>query len=1185
MAFEFEGSLEATMKGFSGAFRACLAVCFVLAFTLFPAVPTNAQVTGATLSGTVTDTSGAVIPGVTISIKNRATGVGRTVMADEAGLYSAPNLQAGGYDVTATQPGFSTVMQSNITLTVGAQQQLNITMKVGETAQVVEVTEAAPMVQVTSSLISGVVESTTVRELPLNGRDWASLATLSPGVTGLNGEVQLPFESGALRGNRGFGAQLSISGGRPTQNNYRLDGLSIADYTNGSGSVSGVTLGVDAIQECSVITGNYSAEYGRTSGGVINAISKSGTNAFHGDVYDFLRNDRLDANDFFSNRAHQPRPTLRRNQFGAAAGGPIRKDRTFIFGDYEGIRFAEGAASGNSNVLSENARLGILAGQPVLTGPCPNPATQRNLAPGRATTCVDNMIAAKYLALYQHPNGPVNPNDPNVANFVFAPTRVVHENFFTTRLDHKISDTNSLFGTYNYDDSPFTTPDGFNTTSVLSEVKRNIVALEWNHVFSPAFVNTARLGYNRNFTTNNLLTWAIQPAFADPSLGMMPGFDTPAIIVSGLSRTAGGLPGGFTFFRWNSYQFYDDAFLTRGTHSLKFGFASENMRYNPFTLYLPAGLLRFSALPNSYSPCAPAIQCFLLNHPRSFEGGLPIKVSPRGYRSTLVGGYIQDDWHVRHNLTLNVGLRYEMNTVISERHGKLTSLRTITDPLPTCGTSAPTATDVVLGKPGCAGVAPIFSNPTTLNFEPRFGFAWDPRGNGKMAVRGGFAIFDVLPLPGYFFSQAWAPFFLTGTIADSAATPLKGKMGIPPTNANGTTNPESAYSYFFGKTSQPGCTSPLGTCTLSASFTESHPKRNYVEQWNINVQHEIAPNLTATVGYVGSHGLHQLIRGDDFNQVLPTLTSAGWLWPANSTLKDKINPNYGTIRGLSWGTSSAYEALQLNLQKRMSRGFQFGGSYTYGKSKDNDSATILGDAFSNSITTWFWSAPSISWGPSDYNITHTASINGIWDVPGLKSLHGPGGALLNGWELASIVKLNSGIPTTPLISGDPMGVQNNGSDTFGIPDHVPGCDPMNHNWRSDPNLVYINTNCYKVPMAPSDPAIASQCLPFARVAGSCANLLGNAGRNSIVGPGLFNLDFSAYKNFAVPKISESFKVQFRAEFFNVLNHPNFQTPYSFQGAHSAQILTETGLPSGGGCLANPTGTKPRAGQFALKVIW
>src|SRR5690348_12632958 len=388
------------------------------------------QVSGATLSGTVTDPSGGVVPNAQVSARNTATGVAREVTADTAGLYVLPNLLPGTYEVTVTASGFSSARQSNVTLTVGATQQLNFSLRVGETSQTVQVTEAAPLVQLTNSTIVAEVEATTVRELPLNGRDWASLATLSPGVTGLNGEVQLPFESGALRGNRGFGSQLTISGGRPTQNNYRLDGLSISDYTNGSGSVMGATLGVDAIQEFSVITGNYSAEYGRTSGGVINAVSKSGTNSFHGDAYEFWRNDAMDANDFFSNIAEQPLPTLRRNQFGAAAGGPIITDRTFIFGDYEGIRLVEGTASGNSRVPSENARLRILAGQPVLTGPCA--ANSTNLAPGRATVCVDNN-AAKYVALYPHPNGPVNPSIPNVAFFVFAPIRRVTENFVTTR--------------------------------------------------------------------------------------------------------------------------------------------------------------------------------------------------------------------------------------------------------------------------------------------------------------------------------------------------------------------------------------------------------------------------------------------------------------------------------------------------------------------------------------------------------------------------------------------------------------------------------------------------------------------------------------------------------------------------------------------------------------------------------
>ncbi len=277
----------------SELFRAVAFLSFVFVLTFFSIPEARAQVTGATLSGTITDASGAVMPGVHISIKNRATGVVRNITTDEVGFYSAPNLLAGNYDVTASQPGFSTVVQSNIALAVAAQQQLNISMKIGETAEIVEVTEAAPLVQVSSSVISAQVESATVRELPLNGRDWASLATLSPGVNAI--ETQMPFESGAVRGNRGFGAQLTISGGRPTQNNYRLDGLSINDYANGGpGSVIGVSLGVDAIQEFSVITGNYSAEYGRTSGGFVNAISKSGTNALHGDGHEILPHDKVD---------------------------------------------------------------------------------------------------------------------------------------------------------------------------------------------------------------------------------------------------------------------------------------------------------------------------------------------------------------------------------------------------------------------------------------------------------------------------------------------------------------------------------------------------------------------------------------------------------------------------------------------------------------------------------------------------------------------------------------------------------------------------------------------------------------------------------------------------------------------------------------------------------------------------
>src|SRR6266700_4126447 len=464
-------------------------VMVILAIAILTANHAYAQVSGATLSGTITDPSGAAIAGAKVSVANKATGVTRDVTTDTAGFYSAPNLLPGPYEVAASASGFSTTNQADLTLTVGAQQVLNLALKIGEASQTVVVTEAAPLVQLGSSTLSAQIESKEIVELPLNGRDWASLATLSPGVNAL--ETQMPFESGAVRGNRGFGAQLTISGGRPTQNNYRLDGLSINDYGNGGpGSVIGVSLGVDAIQEFSVLTGNYSAEYGRTSGGVVNAISKSGTNAFHGDIYEFLRNDKLDANDFFSNASNQPKPPYKRNQFGAAAGGPIRRDRTFIFGDYEGIRQSQGIVGSAAVVPSDAARAG-------------------NLVAGRVN--VDPLVT-KYLALLPHANGPVN-GDKGV--FTFAGVRKVTENFFTSRVDHKISDKDSLFGTYMYDDAPYNQPDSLNNVNILSQTTRHIAALEHSHIFSPGLVNSARLGFNRNAVINYQQTSVINSAVND----------------------------------------------------------------------------------------------------------------------------------------------------------------------------------------------------------------------------------------------------------------------------------------------------------------------------------------------------------------------------------------------------------------------------------------------------------------------------------------------------------------------------------------------------------------------------------------------------------------------------------------------------------------------------------------------
>src|SRR5258707_5109336 len=342
----------------------------ILGFCLMVSLPLHAQVTGATISGTITDASGGVIVGAEISVRNTATGINRNTTTDSAGFYTVPNLIPGPYEVKVTAMGFTTAVQSNLTLAVGAQQTLNIPMKVGETSQTVQVTEAAPQIDLTSSTFMDQVESQTVLELPLNGRYWTSLATLHPGVNLI--ETQMDYATSA-RGNRGFGAELTVSGQRTTNNNYRLDGVSVNDYANsGPGNVIGAALGVDAIQEFSVLTGGFSAQYGKASGGVVNAITKSGTNAFHGDVYEFIRNSALDSRDYFTRSGNTPRAAFRRNQFGGAVGGPIIRDKTFFFFDYEGMRQWKGITT-SITVPSDNARSGNRGPAAVTVDPAASP--------------------------------------------------------------------------------------------------------------------------------------------------------------------------------------------------------------------------------------------------------------------------------------------------------------------------------------------------------------------------------------------------------------------------------------------------------------------------------------------------------------------------------------------------------------------------------------------------------------------------------------------------------------------------------------------------------------------------------------------------------------------------------------------------------------------------------------------
>src|ERR1700687_5470768 len=849
-------------------------VFLVFALYFFVSVPVHAQVTGATLSGTVTDASGAVIAGAQVSAKNTATDIAKHTMTDSAGFYTAPNLPAGPYEVKVTAAGFNTLV-TNVTLAVGAQQTLNVPMKVGETSQTVQVTEAAPQIDLTSSTLTGQVESQTVVDLPLNGRDWTSLATLHPGVAAI--EEQMGYETSA-RGNRGFGSELTISGQRTTTNNYRLDGISVNDYANsGPGNVIGAALGVDAIQEFSVLTGGFSAEYGKAAGGVVNAITKAGSNAFHGDVYEFLRNSALDARDYFSRSGNTPLAQFRRNQFGGAAGGPIIKDKTFIFGDYEGFRQAKGITT-TITVPSDSARAGNLVGGPVKVDPA----------------------AAAELAMFPHATPGTSTGDKG--KFINSGLQIVPENFYTARVDHKLSANDGLFGTYLYDDTDFTQPDSFNNVLLKSHTRRQTVVLAESHTFGPTVVNAARFGFSRRHALNLIPFGAINPAAALTSLGSTTGQAAPIVAISGYTRNQGGVGAASNYeHAFNNYQLADDAFWTHGAHTLKFGTDIERMQYNYIARVTPGGRWNFSNLAS-----------FLTNKAKHFEAGIPSTITPRELRQPLIAGYVQDDWRLRSHLTLNLGLRYEMVTVIKDAQGKITSLLNISDPAPQCGVQftssfapgGPTAPRL----PGsvCGGVCPYYHNPTLRNFEPRIGFAWDPFRDGKTSVRGGFGIYDVLPLPGYFLVlQAQAAPFM---IFDSVDKPASGTNPLQnPFSAGGQdllTNPKKGVQ--VGK--------------LSTSTAEANPHRNYVLEWNLNAQRQITPDLSITLGYGGSHGVHMLIRGDDGNMTIPTLTSAGYLFPcgppANADgsctagnspagksakpVSAKINQSLGTIRYLYW---------------------------------------------------------------------------------------------------------------------------------------------------------------------------------------------------------------------------------------------------------------------------------------------
>ena len=704
--------------------RGLLALAVLAAsFPLSP--PVAAQVTGGTISGTVTDSTLAPVPGATVRVLNVRRGEIRTVETNDRGFYNAPSLLPGRYDVMVDAPGFASAVQKDVLVEVAKGVVVNLQLRVGNVAEKVVVSAEVSEVTTTSSTLSNVVGGQTVRDLPINGRDWTMLATLEPGVHTV--EAQTPITvSGNARGNRGFGTQMTINGNRPQQNNYRLDGISINDYSgSGPGNVLGAALGVDAVQEFSVVTGNASADYGRTSGGVINAVTRSGQNEVHGSAYEFHRNSALDARNFFDgNRI----PPFKRNQFGASLGGPVflpgvgydGRNKTFFFADYEGLRQDLGSTT-------------------VLTVPSRAARAGQFLPAGQS---VDSKVIP-YLAIFPLPD----PGTENGAygNFSSASQAITIENLFTTRMDHKFSEKDSLDGTFLMDPSKTTGPDNYRFVLIRQEADRKTFSLAETHMFTTNLLNIARVGYNRAVVEAPISTGAINPLAADTSLGFRAGAPAGSMDISGITSFNGGVGGiGETTYHYGSYQGYDDLLYTRGAHSWKFGVAFEHIQSNEFAIGDPLGRYTFDTLNN-----------FLTDQPATFNATLP-GANPTFYlRQSVVGAYAQDDYRLRRNLTLNLGLRYEMATVPTEKYNRLSNLTDITSSQPQLG-------------------SPYFQNPTLRNVSPRLGFAWDPFKDGRTSLRGAFGIYDTLPLT-YLYELLVVntnPFSLTGSVQLSSCSKI-----------------------------------------------------------------------------------------------------------------------------------------------------------------------------------------------------------------------------------------------------------------------------------------------------------------------------------------------------------------------------------------------------------------------------
>jgi hypothetical protein len=1087
----------------------------------------KAQAT-ASITGTVIDASGAAIPGAKVEVKNVGTGITQTTASDAQGRYVVRELLIGSYEAQATQPGFQSVVRRGITLTVGSEPVVDFSLPVGQSQQTVTVEGAVSQVETQSTAVGALVEGKEIADMPLNGRNFTQLLTLAPGVT------QIPLGApGAGSTFYGNGQKYSIAGSRPSGQAYLLDDQDMVNFWNngpGAGGL-GTALGVEAIAEFQTLTNTYTAQFGG-NGAVINASSKSGTNSLHGSVFEFLRNNKLEDRNFFD--VQQGAPPFHRNQFGGSLGGPIKKDKIFFFGNYEGlwqsqittaiVTVPDACAHQFLTTASANGSCG---------GPVPQ-VTSAGVATPFASNPATQAAIRNTMALYPLPNynpellAGGNPSETGQAAVLDPLTG--HENYVIGRIDYNLSDKDSLFVRYvaDYATRNFTTNIPLWPETDIT--RDNFVSVEYRRVISPTLVNLAHASFSR--------TWESASVQGSPTVSN--GVVTPGTLASsgvhplqffgtGEGRedgtissfsgvTAIGASTTLPFYLVpNKFAYGDDVLWTSGSHSIKFGGTATRLRENTWAPFEVDGVWSFSSM-----------STFLTGTPASVTSQLsnaqyPQADATKDYRYWVFTPYVEDQWKATSKLTVNIGLRYSPTTLISNvRHVELQLL----DP--------PYGTSWTPEKNSTA------TNPSLKNWDPRIGLAFDPFSDHKTSIRASFGMFHNVIYSRDLNMWLQPPFLIaTQTAAQGvqflgtcsglcSPITLPFTPGVIPTN--GLVNPPNSNDWYVKNTP-------------------------YQMQWNLNIQREIMANTVASIAYVGSHNLHMFTQLD-FNYPTPCLSaSAGCVYNGsptfgvNGTANPRLNPDWGALIFANTIAASHYHALQTQLNRRFSNNVQFEVSYTYSKSIDDSSGTYgldgagLGNAGTNPTCL------SCDQGVSNFSRTNNFRASGIYTIPSKAT--GFLGQAVNGWQVTGAYGYLSGAPTTPLSASNRV-FAGSGANT-GRPNVIAGCNPLA---GFQTISEWFNPNCYT--LQPS-------------------GTYGDAGRDTIIGPNLWGLDDSLSKSWAVSKISEQFRIQFRAEAFNMLNHPTFQNPAN-------NVFAGTGLNASAGKIT-AVNSSPRQVQLGLKIVF